>query len=58
MQYAASHEITDKFTLKKRLASMVDQFKSQDAMKEIWGDYQSYTNTVPQNITIHFDTVN
>lgn len=47
MQFAADHEITDKFTLKKRLASMVDQFKSKDAMKEIWGDYSTYTDTVP-----------
>jgi hypothetical protein len=27
-------------------------------MKEIFGDYSEYTNTVPTNITIHFDTVN
>ena len=37
---------------------MVDQFKSTDSMKEIWGDFSEYTKTVPKNITIHFDTVN
>ena len=47
LEEAAEHEITEKFTLKKKLGGMVDQFQSEDAFKEIWGDFSTYTKTVP-----------
>ena len=58
LENAAHQVVTDTYTLKKRLATVVDQFLSEDSLKEIWGDYSSYTQHVPKNFTIQLDTVN